>query len=230
MFGNWSFALISHRRQKVMNIIDQHCAEENAKIALAGDGGVKSEYDFLYVPFDFRYHISPLSRVLIHGRFLLIGWWPHLLQLTRSRANKGYCFVNATTPDAAFRLWQYLHGYRWKANDSRKMCEVDYADIQVHRWFLPLLAAARSVIERFNCCSSFGFCLQGRQKLVAHFSTSSFDCDTEEFLPVWFSPPRNGARPAVFKQHVVGRLVRHVWWSWCCGIVVPEWQSLILQF
>jgi hypothetical protein len=41
--------------------------------------------------------------------------------------------VNATTPDAAFRLWQYLHGYRWKANDSRKMCEVDYADIQVHR-------------------------------------------------------------------------------------------------
>jgi hypothetical protein len=56
-----------------MNIIDQHCAEENLKIALAGDGGVKSEYDFLYVPFDFGYHISPSSRVLIHGRSLMIG-------------------------------------------------------------------------------------------------------------------------------------------------------------
>lgn len=37
-----------------MAILDQHCAEENAK--LGGDGeSVRSEYDFLYVPVDFGY-------------------------------------------------------------------------------------------------------------------------------------------------------------------------------
>ncbi|KAK3132843.1 hypothetical protein QOZ80_6AG0528480 [Eleusine coracana subsp. coracana] len=136
-------------RQKVMNIIDQHCAEENAKIAV-GDG-VRSAYDFIYVPFDFR-----------------------------TQANLGYCFVNVTSTEAASRLYTHLHGYRWKVRDSRKMCEVDYADIQ------------------------------GREALVEHFSGSCFHCDTEEFLPVWFSPPRDGTRPAVVNRHVVGRLGRRV--------------------
>jgi len=34
-----------------MNILDEHCFIENEKIAL---GGVRSEYDFLYLPIDFR--------------------------------------------------------------------------------------------------------------------------------------------------------------------------------
>jgi hypothetical protein len=47
-----------------MAILDQHCAEENAK--LAGDSeAVKSEYDFLYVPIDFEYGCCsfPIPRV-----------------------------------------------------------------------------------------------------------------------------------------------------------------------
>lgn len=45
--------MFSRRREKVVDIIDQHCAEANAEID-AGGSGVKSEYDFVYVPFDFR--------------------------------------------------------------------------------------------------------------------------------------------------------------------------------
>lgn len=47
-----------YSREKMMNILDQHCAEENETIAQSG--GVKSEYDFLYVPFDFKYDIPGL--------------------------------------------------------------------------------------------------------------------------------------------------------------------------
>jgi len=35
-----------------MQILDQHCSIENAEIS---SGGIKSEYDFLYLPIDFRY-------------------------------------------------------------------------------------------------------------------------------------------------------------------------------
>ena len=39
-----------------MSILDQHCAEENDKLAQRGGRRVpKSEYDFLYLPVDFRY-------------------------------------------------------------------------------------------------------------------------------------------------------------------------------
>ncbi|TVU10144.1 hypothetical protein EJB05_43655, partial [Eragrostis curvula] len=136
-------------RRKLMNILDQHCAVENEQIASGGGNGVSSGYDFLYVPFDFK-----------------------------TNANKGYAFVNVTSPEAAHRLWSYLHGYKWKTKQSHKTCEVDYAIVQ------------------------------GREALVSHFSGSCFECHTEEFLPVWFAPPRDGARPAIQPQqaHVVGRL------------------------
>ncbi|XP_062193618.1 protein MEI2-like 6 [Phragmites australis] len=138
----------SFTRMRLMNIIDQHCAEENAKVISAG-GGIWSEYDFLYLPIDFG-----------------------------TKSNKGYAFVNVTTPAAARRLWEHLHGYRWKVRGCGKTCEVDHAAIQ------------------------------GRDALVAHFSGSCFDCETAEFLPVWFQPPRDGAWPAVGVQHVVGQLGR----------------------
>jgi hypothetical protein len=120
--------------------------------------------------------------------------------------------VNVTSPDAAFRLWKYLHGYRWNVNGSRKVCEVDYADIQVRlrslpSFFLDPLLHAWPVPKVYLLL----VVLQGREDLVARFSRSCFDCDTEDFLPVWFSPPRNGVRPAVFERHVVGRLARRKW-------------------
>ncbi|RLN34279.1 protein MEI2-like 6 [Panicum miliaceum] len=120
------------RRTRLMQIIDQHCSIENAKIT---SGGVKSEYDFLYLPIDFR-----------------------------TGANKGYAFVNLTTPEAARRLHDHLHGHCWRVNGSGKTCEVNHGDIE------------------------------GLEKLVKHFSESRFDCGDEEFLPVWFEPARDGTR------------------------------------
>ncbi|CAN6183080.1 unnamed protein product [Urochloa humidicola] len=133
------------RRTRLMHIIDQHCSIENKKITF---GGVRSEYDFLYLPMDFR-----------------------------TGANKGYAFVNLTTPEAARRLHKYLHGHRWKVNGSGKTCEVDLADVE------------------------------GLDSLVKNFSSSRFDCGDEEFLPVWFEPPRDGARTTT-TPHLVGCMLR----------------------
>ncbi|XP_047052783.1 protein MEI2-like 6 [Lolium rigidum] len=83
-----------------MAILDQHCAEENAK--LGGDSeAVKSEYDFLYVPIDFE-----------------------------TRYNKGYAFVNMTTAVAARRLHAYLDGRRWEVACSKKVCDVVHARVE----------------------------------------------------------------------------------------------------
>ncbi|KAG0544589.1 hypothetical protein BDA96_02G288700 [Sorghum bicolor] len=131
-------------RMRLMNILDEHCFIENEKIE---PGGVRSEYDFLYLPIDFR-----------------------------TLANKGYAFVNMTSPEAARRLWADLDRHRWAFKRSGKTCAVDYAD------------------------------RQGRDPLVEHFSGSRFDCHTEEYLPVRFEPPRDGTRPAEGAVHVVGRL------------------------
>ncbi|CAL5082514.1 unnamed protein product [Urochloa decumbens] len=133
------------RRTRLMQIIDQHCSIENEKIS--SGGGIKSEYDFLYLPMDFR-----------------------------TGANKGYAFVNLTTPEAARRLHDHLHGLRWKVNGSGKTCEVDLADVE------------------------------GLDDLVKNLSQSRFDCGDEEFLPVWFEPPRDGSRRTL--PHLVGRMLR----------------------
>nr|CAB3457682.1 unnamed protein product [Digitaria exilis] len=132
------------RRTRLMHIIDQHCSIENENIE---SGDVKSEYDFLYLPMDFR-----------------------------TGANKGYAFVNLTTPEAARRLRDHLHRHRWKVNGSGKTCEVD----QAYR--------------------------KGLDELVKKLSDSRFDCGDEEFLPVWFEPPRDGTRTPL--PHLVGRMLR----------------------
>lgn len=36
---------------------------------------------------------------------------------------------------------------------------------------------------------------QGKDAMVANFWGSSFWCDSDEFLPATFSPPRDGAHP-----------------------------------
>ncbi|XP_073102971.1 uncharacterized protein [Elaeis guineensis] len=103
--------------EKLLEILDKHCLQENEKfLSLGGekkacDGVVKlgdgeaattlSEFDFLYLPIDFR-----------------------------SGSNLGYAFVNFTNSTAAWRLHDYLHKFEWKCFGSRKICEVTYARIQ----------------------------------------------------------------------------------------------------
>ncbi|KAI3926744.1 hypothetical protein MKW92_023105, partial [Papaver armeniacum] len=42
----------------------------------------------------------------------------------------------------------------------------------------------------------------GKDELVKKFKNSYFECDTDEFLPVSFSPPRNGSTPDSFPSLV----------------------------
>ncbi|KAG9445526.1 hypothetical protein H6P81_011654 [Aristolochia fimbriata] len=79
-----------------------------------------------------------------------------------NKCNVGYGFVNLTSPQAAWRLYKTFHNQPWEVFNSRKICEVTYAR------------------------------LQGLETLKEHFRNSKFACDTDEYLPVVFSPPRDG--------------------------------------
>ncbi|RWV90108.1 hypothetical protein GW17_00047718 [Ensete ventricosum] len=45
--------------------------------------------------------------------------------------NVGYGFVNLTSPEAAFRLYKAFHQQPWEVFNSRKICQVTYARLQV---------------------------------------------------------------------------------------------------
>nr|GMD11235.1 protein terminal ear1 homolog [Ipomoea batatas] len=79
-----------------------------------------------------------------------------------NKCNVGYGFVNMTSPEAAWRLYKAFHLQTWEAFNSRKICEVTYARIQ------------------------------GIEALKDHFKNSRFPCQAEEYMPVVFSPPRDG--------------------------------------
>ncbi|XP_019176673.1 PREDICTED: protein terminal ear1 homolog [Ipomoea nil] len=79
-----------------------------------------------------------------------------------NKCNVGYGFVNMTSPEAAWRLYKAFHLQTWEAFNSRKICEVTYARIQ------------------------------GIEALKEHFKNSRFPCEAEEYMPVVFSPPRDG--------------------------------------
>ncbi|KAK9164282.1 hypothetical protein Syun_005184 [Stephania yunnanensis] len=104
-------------------------------------------YDFLYLPIDF---------------------W--------SKANKGYAFVNFTTPTAAWSFRLFFTKYKWDLHNSKKICEVTYARIQ------------------------------GKDAMIEHFRSTVFPCTTDEYLPVYFEPSRDGSTKLV-KQCVVGKAV-----------------------
>ncbi|OVA17618.1 RNA recognition motif domain [Macleaya cordata] len=79
-----------------------------------------------------------------------------------NKCNVGYGFVNLTSPQATWRLYKAFHLQQWEVFNSRKICEVTYAR------------------------------LQGLEALKEHFKNSKFACETDEYLPVVFSPPRDG--------------------------------------
>ncbi|CAH2045420.1 unnamed protein product [Thlaspi arvense] len=79
-----------------------------------------------------------------------------------NKCNVGYGFVNMTSPEAAWRLYKTFHLQRWEVFNSRKICQVQYARVQ------------------------------GLENLKEHFKSSKFPCEAELYLPVVFSPPRDG--------------------------------------
>ncbi|GJM92138.1 hypothetical protein PR202_ga08572 [Eleusine coracana subsp. coracana] len=79
-----------------------------------------------------------------------------------NKCNVGYGFVNLTSPEAAVRLYKAFHRQPWEVYNSRKICQVTYARVQ------------------------------GLEALKEHFKNSKFPCESDEYLPVSFSPPRDG--------------------------------------
>ncbi|CAI0425946.1 unnamed protein product [Linum tenue] len=84
-------------------------------------------------------------------------------KLKRSnKCNVGYGFVNMTSPQGAWRLYKAFHHQHWEVFNSKKICEVTYARVQ------------------------------GLEALKEHFKNSKFPSEVEHYLPVVFSPPRDG--------------------------------------
>ncbi|KAJ8451576.1 hypothetical protein Cgig2_018210 [Carnegiea gigantea] len=83
-----------------------------------------------------------------------------------NKCNVGYGFVNMTSPEATLRLYKAFHHQHWEVFNSRKICEVTYARVQ------------------------------GLEALKEHFKNSKFGCQNDEYLPVVFSPPRDGRQLA----------------------------------
>lgn len=96
----------------------------------------------------------------------------------KNRCNLGYAFVNFTSVAATLKLYRAFHAQQWEAFNSRKVCQVTYARVQ------------------------------GRAALEEHFRNSRFACDTDEYLPLVFSPPRDGSTcpaPIIAAGHLAGR-------------------------
>ncbi|XP_074570648.1 protein terminal ear1-like [Curcuma longa] len=132
------------KKENLLSLLDKHCMEENQKIDGEEENGKLSEFDFLYLPMDFK-----------------------------TGSNLGYAFVNFTNANGACRLYDFLHNFDWKSVGSCKKCAVAYARIQ------------------------------GLTALQQHFQSSTFVCQSDEFLPVCFAPPRDGVRKT--QQQCVGK-------------------------
>ncbi|XP_061350276.1 protein terminal ear1 homolog [Gastrolobium bilobum] len=91
-----------------------------------------------------------------------------------NKCNVGYGFVNMTSPEATLRLYKAFHLQHWEVFNSRKICEVTYARVQ------------------------------GLEALKEHFKNSKFPCEMEHYLPVVFSPPRDGGRELTEPLPIVG--------------------------
>ncbi|KAF9606014.1 hypothetical protein IFM89_021436 [Coptis chinensis] len=79
-----------------------------------------------------------------------------------NKCNVGYGFVNLTSPEATWRLYKAFHMQHWEVFNSRKICQISYAR------------------------------LQGLEALKEHFQNSKFACETDDYFPVVFAPPRDG--------------------------------------
>ncbi|KAJ0962195.1 hypothetical protein J5N97_030023 [Dioscorea zingiberensis] len=97
-----------------------------------------------------------------------------------SGSNLGYAFVNFTSAAAARRLHYAYHNKAWSAIlfGSHKICEVTYARIQ------------------------------GLPALQRRFRNSIFICDSDEYLPVFFIPSRNGGEYPSEQRYIGKRIAK----------------------
>ncbi|XP_058781576.1 protein terminal ear1-like [Vicia villosa] len=95
----------------------------------------------------------------------------------KNKCNVGYGFVNMTSPEATLRFYKAFQQQRWEVFNSRKICHLTYARVQ------------------------------GLEALKEHFKNSKFPCEMEHYLPVVFSPPRDG-KQLTEPFPVVGSMVR----------------------
>ncbi|GAB2267661.1 hypothetical protein Dimus_002644 [Dionaea muscipula] len=135
-----------YMREDLIKFLDNFCKKENENhnkkmMNEAAVGAEEAEealptfaFDFVYLPVDFGTHV-----------------------------NRGFAFVNFTSPLAVWKLHLYNSSdQRWEKCDSDKLRDIVCAKIQ------------------------------GKRALMDHFEKSVFTCSSPEYLPVCFSPPRDG--------------------------------------
>ncbi|KAM0059700.1 putative mei2-like RNA recognition, nucleotide-binding alpha-beta plait domain superfamily [Helianthus debilis subsp. tardiflorus] len=93
----------------------------------------------------------------------------------RRRTNAGFAFVNFTNPEAAFRFRDAFHGGHWNLFESSKVAEITRARIQ------------------------------GKAALIDNCKGMDFSYGSEEDMPVWFAPARDGSDQVRSKMFVVGK-------------------------
>ncbi|XP_047256995.1 uncharacterized protein LOC107851189 [Capsicum annuum] len=142
---------------------------------------VKSSREYIYPMFSYWYYPYFHCFFIDDLLFLFTIFFSVCFDKFRTKNNVGYAFVNFTSVCAAAEIRKVLRNFKWHGvmtpagiYSSRKICEVTSARIQ------------------------------GKEHLVKHFSGSNFVCETDEYLPVVFSPPRNGST-RLTKPRTIGK-------------------------
>ncbi|XP_004292673.1 PREDICTED: protein MEI2-like 6-like [Fragaria vesca subsp. vesca] len=94
-------------RSDLVGIVKDHCLNENLNSELRCEPTKKSEFDFLYLPMDFK------------------EFW-----VNKRISNLGYAFVNFTSSVAAIRFYKRYHQFEWPVLKNKKICVVACAKTQ----------------------------------------------------------------------------------------------------
>ncbi|KAL6208237.1 hypothetical protein ACLB2K_019188 [Fragaria x ananassa] len=94
-------------RSDLVGILKDHCLYENLNSVLRCESTKKSEFDFLYLPMDFK------------------EFW-----VNKRISNLGYAFVNFTSSVAALRFYKRYHNFEWPVQKNKKICVVACAKTQ----------------------------------------------------------------------------------------------------
>ncbi|KVH89319.1 Nucleotide-binding, alpha-beta plait [Cynara cardunculus var. scolymus] len=101
----------NYTRELLVEFLENHCKHENEN----EKNTIRSSFDFLYLPVDFKYYYI---YIIDNG------------SMCRHRLNAGYAFVNFTSSDAAWRFHKSIKGKHWDLFESKKIADVTRAKIQ----------------------------------------------------------------------------------------------------